>query len=70
MFTCRWSHDGKYFARLSADRLSVYETSVSDCGKLCCAGLQSGIFLENRFGGGGIRVFQKLRGGGGGFKIG
>ena len=26
----RWSHDGKYFARLSTDRLSVYETSVSD----------------------------------------
>ena len=25
----RWSHDGKYFARLSTDRLSVYETSVS-----------------------------------------
>ncbi|XP_065899140.1 eukaryotic translation initiation factor 3 subunit B-like [Dysidea avara] len=24
----KWSHDGKYFARLSADRLSVYETST------------------------------------------
>ena len=29
MFCFRWSYDGKYFARLSPDTLSVYETDVS-----------------------------------------
>ena len=35
----RWSHDGKYFARLSTDRLSVYETSVSVHMSLLYVGL-------------------------------
>lgn len=25
----RWSHDGKFFARMSTDTLSIYETPVS-----------------------------------------
>ena len=27
---CRWSCDGRYFARMTADTLSVYETPVSN----------------------------------------
>ena len=27
---CRWSHDGKFFARMTLDTLSIYETPVSD----------------------------------------
>lgn len=28
-FLLRWSHDGKFFARMTLDTLSIYETPVS-----------------------------------------
>ncbi len=28
-FVLRWSHDGKFFARMTTDTLSIYETPVS-----------------------------------------
>lgn len=28
-FLLRWSHDGKFFARMTSDTLSIYETLVS-----------------------------------------
>lgn len=30
-FLLRWSHDGKFFARMTSDTLSIYETPVSSC---------------------------------------
>ena len=29
LIDCRWSHDGKYFAKKGEDVLSIYEVSVS-----------------------------------------
>lgn len=28
-YSLRWSHDGKFFARMTLDTLSIYETPVS-----------------------------------------
>lgn len=30
-YLLRWSHDGKFFARMTSDTLSIYETPVSSC---------------------------------------
>lgn len=32
----RWSHDGKFFARMTTDTLSIYETPVSRLQKYSC----------------------------------
>lgn len=33
-FPLRWSHDGKFFARMTTDTLSIYETPVSYITKI------------------------------------